>query len=122
MARFDSLISTAARLTARNGQSVTLRTFTNPGPTDPDKPWEPAAPVAADQTVNAVFYKYHQKYIDGDRIRQGDQQVLIAAKDVTTPPAQDSLIIRGSEVWKVVNGQPTAPNGQLIIFELQVRQ
>lgn len=122
MARFDSQIETAARLTAKNGQPVTLRTFVNPALPDPDKPWIPAEPTATDQTVNAVFYKYNQKYIDGDRIRTGDQQVLIAAKGLNVLPAQDSLVLRGSETWKVVNAQPTAPNGQHILFELQVRQ
>lgn len=122
MGRFDPQIETAARLVAKNGQAVTLRTFANPALPDPAKPWIPAEPTTTDQTVNAVFYKYNQKYIDGDRIRTGDQQVVLAAKRLSAFPAQDSLILRGSETWKVVNATPTAPNGQYILFELQVRQ
>jgi hypothetical protein len=41
MARFDSAIALAKKLITKNGQTVTLRTFTPVEGTDPNKPWKP---------------------------------------------------------------------------------
>lgn len=125
MARFDKAIALAERLIAKNGQDVTLRGFTAGAPPDPNKPWEPGTNTPGDQTIKAVFIGYEQKYIDGETVRTGDQQVFMPANDNEGDPAFveiEGLVLRGAEVWKIISAKPLNPNGQLIMFELQVRQ
>lgn len=122
MARFDRAIALAKRLIAKNGQTVILRGFeTTPGD-DPDKPWKPGENVPRDQSIEAVFLDYEQRYIDGETIRTGDQRVFMPAEGLEVPPEQDGLIFRGTEAWKVVGIKPLNPNGQAILYEVQVRQ
>lgn len=122
MARFDSAIALALRLITKNGQAITLRHFTPGAPPDTDKPWVSGEPTPVDQDAVGVFLAYDQKYIDGETIRRGDQRVYIAADGVTTDPQLDGTILRGSEVWKIVNVGVLSPNGQKIMYDVQVRQ
>lgn len=122
MARFDSAIALAKKLIKKNGQAVTLRGFTAGAAPDPTKPWKPGGNVAADQPIEAVFLDYEQRYIDGQTIRMGDQRVFMPADGLTAPPEVEGLVLRGSEVWKVIAVKPLNPNGQAIMYELQVRQ
>lgn len=122
MARFDSAIALAKKLIKKNGQTVTLRGFTTNAAPDPAKPWKPGGNVPADQTIEAVFLDYEQRYIDGQTIRMGDQRVFMPAEGLTAPPEVEGLVLRGLEVWKVIAVKPLNPNGQAIMYELQVRQ
>jgi len=127
MARFDSAIALAQRLILKNGQAVTLRSFTAAAAPDPAKPWEPGANSAVDQTVDAVFLDYEQKFIDGALIQTGDQRVFIpsttsAGAALSPDPEVEGLILRGAEEWKIMNVMPLNPNGQTIMFEIQVRE
>jgi len=119
MARFDSAIALAKKLITKNGQAVILRNF-NEIPGAPDKPWKPGGNVPTDQTVQAVFLNYKQDYIDGTLIQEGDQQVFIPADGLTEAPQLNGQIIRNGEEWKIMNVKPLSPNGQLIMYELQV--
>lgn len=122
MARFDSAIALAEKLIKKNGQAVTLRGFTAGAAPDPAKPWKPGGNVAADQIIEAVFLDYEQRYIDGQTIRTGDQRVFMPAEGLTAPPEVEGLLLRDLEVWKVIAVKPLNPNGQAIMYELQVRQ
>lgn len=122
MARFDSAIALAKKLIKKNGQAVTLRGFTTNAAPDPAKPWKPGGNVPADQPIEAVFLDYEQRYIDGQTIRMGDQRVFLPAEGLTAPPEVDGQVLRSAEVWKIVAVKPLNPNGQAIMYELQVRQ
>jgi len=122
VARFDSAIALAKRLITKNGQLVTLRSFTVSPGTNPDQPWRPGEPVPVDQSIEAVFLDYEQKYIDGETILTGDQRVFIPAEGLTSPPEQNGQVLRGAEVWQIIAIRPLNPNGQAIMYELQVRQ
>jgi hypothetical protein len=122
MGRFDSAIAVAKKLISKNGQTVTLRGFSGTAGADPAKPWKPGVPAAQDQTIEAVFLDYEQRYIDGQTIRMGDQRVFMPAEGLTAPPEVEGLVLRGTEVWKVIAVKPLNPNGQAIMYELQVRQ
>ena len=122
MARFDSAIALAKKLIKKNGQLVTLRGFTVSPGMSPDQPWRPGEPVPVDQPIEAVFLDYEQKYIDGETIRMGDQRVFMPAEGLTSPPEQNGQVLRGAEVWKIITIKPLNPNGQAIMYELQVRQ
>ena len=125
MARFDSAIALAKKLIAKNGQSVTLRSVVNVVAPDPTKPWTPGANTNSDTTVNAVFLDYSHNHIDGTLIQTGDQKVLMPSTNTAgsaIDPQIEGLIIRGTENWKIVNIKPLNPNGQSIMYELQVRK
>lgn len=125
MGEYDSAIALAQRLIAQKGTEVTLRTETPAAAPDPTMPWRGGANTPTDQTVDAVFLDYEQKYIDGTTIRTGDQRVFMPATDTSgaaIAPEVDSLVIRGTEVWRVVRPRPLAPGSQMVMFELQVRQ
>jgi len=127
MARFDSAIALAKRLIAKNGETATLRSFTAAATPDPAKPWEPGANSAVDQTVYGVFLDYEQKYIDGTVVMSGDQKMFMpsttsAGGALTPEPDVDGLILRGTDEWKIIDAKPLNPNGQTIMFELQVRE
>lgn len=132
MARFDSAIALAKRLITKNGQQVTLRTFTAGTPADSNKPWKPGTNVPVNQTAMAVFLDYSQSYITGfqslglqvgaEPIRAGDQRVFMPADGLTSPPTVEGLLLRGSETWKIMAVKPLNPNGQAIMYEMQVRQ
>lgn len=122
MGEYDAAVALTARLVTKKGQSVTLRSFTAGAPADASKPWKPGSNAAVDQTVDAVFLDYAQDYIDGDMVRQGDQRVFIAASGLSSDPEVEGVVVRGSEVWKIITVRPLNPGGQKIMFELQVRQ
>lgn len=122
MARFDSAIALAKRLITKNGQAVTLRSFSAGAAPDPAKPWKPGTNTPVDQPAVAVFLGYEQRYVDGDTVRTGDQRVFVSASGLTSAPEVEGLVLRGSEQWKIVTIKPLNPNGQQIMYELQVRQ
>lgn len=125
MARFDGAVLLARRLIAKNGQDVTLRGFTAGTPADASKPWKPGVNTKVDKTVKGVFLDYDQKYVDGTVIQTGDQRVYLPAADTAgnaITPEPEGQVLRGTVVWKIINIKPLNPNGQSIMFELQVRQ
>ena len=122
MARFDRAIALAKRLISKNGEIVTLRTYAQ-GDSESDSPWKRAENIPDDQPIEAVFLDYERTYIDGQAIKQGDQMVLMPSEGLTEAPVEDSIVIRGEDQnWKVVSVKPLNPNGQVIMYELQVRQ
>lgn len=125
MGTYDSSIKLAQRLIKSKGQVVTLRTFANAAGNDPDQPWKSGENVPTNVSVDAVFLNYAQKYIDGEFIKSGDQQVLLpptATNGSAITPTLNGLIIRGTETWKIVAIKPLNPNGEMVMYELQVRQ
>lgn len=121
MGQFDSAIELADRLITKNGMPITLRHRTLAAAAS-DTPWEPGAATVTDTTVDGVFLNYNRKDVDGDVIKQGDQYVYIAAKNLSSVPSIDDLLIRDTEVWKIVNIEELRPNSQRILYTAQVRQ
>lgn len=125
MGEYDSSIALAKRLIKKKGQQVTLRSLTATAAPDPAKPWYPGANVPVNWTVDAVFLGYEQKYIDGEQVQMGDQQVYMPAADLLGAqinPEEEGLVIRGTETWKIIKVKPLNPAGDPVMYELQVRQ
>ena len=119
MGAFDSSIIVAKSLITRFGQTVTLQTFASVAGANP---WDAPNITKTEQSIEAVFLDYEQKYIDGTLIQAGDQRVIMPASGLSTYPQRESIISRCGDLWKVVNVSPLNPNGQNIMFELQVRK
>lgn len=125
MGEYDSAVALAQRLIAKKGAAAILRASAKAPPPDPSKPWKPGARSDVDQNIKAVFLDYKQSVIDGSRIKQGDQRVLVASTDdLGNPvaPTTNHRIIRGSEDWQVMDVATTKPGDQVVYFELQVRR
>ncbi|WVW77401.1 head closure [Stenotrophomonas phage vB_SmaS_Bhz59] len=127
MGELDWAVKLAKDLIKKYGQPVTLRNMVRGALPDPDKPHRPGPATTVDATVDAVFLDYEQKYIDGTIIQMGDQRVYMpsTATDRVTPvtPVVDAVILRGTEKpWKIISAKPLNPNGQQIMYDVQVRQ
>lgn len=125
MGLFDSKIALAKRLITKYGQSVTL-VRVGLGSTS-DKPWRPSPNTETLETVSAVFLNYDIRQIDGELIKRGDQNVFLSPVDTATPPRVGDVIRRPVETgtieqWNVIGVRPLAPNGEFILYELDVRR
>lgn len=126
MGELDWAVQLAKDLIKQFGAPVTLRNMVRASAPDPAKPHRPGVTTQVDKTVDAVFLDYEQKYIDGTVIQMGDQRVYMpsTATDGVTAvkPVVDALILRGTEKWKIITARPLNPNGQQIMYDVQVRQ
>jgi len=125
VARFDKQIATAKRLIAKNGEVVSLIVETTSALPDPLTPWIPGSFTKQTKSVASVWLDYDIRYLSEGVIQKGDQKVLIPSTDINGGAitlTMTNTIIRSGDAWKVVNFQPLAPNGQLILYELQVRR
>lgn len=126
MGTFDADIQTARELIAENGELGSLTVMATAD--NVDEPWNPGVPT--EQTVQAamVFLNFNlhgsgEKYFEGSLIHAGDKKVLLAADGLSVQPNLNALVTRadGSK-WKVVNVKLLDPNGQRILYTMQVRQ
>jgi hypothetical protein len=124
---YDRQIATAQRLIRDKGELSTLLrvTPTAAGGT----PWRPGAYAApAELPVGAVWLNYNLRdsgSMDAPEslIKVGDKKVLVAAVDVPGGiTVSDRLRRVDGTVYNVENVKLLDPNGQAILYELQVRQ
>lgn len=126
MAAFDGDIQTAKELITEFGEISKVRRVT-PGIPDPLAPHKPVPPTTVEVEVTAVWLNYNlqssgELYVAGSLIKTGDKKVLVAALDITDITPSDSLIRSDGTVYKVVNAKLLDPNGQKILWTLQVEQ
>ena len=129
MARFDSAIALAIKLIAKNGQTATLRTYTDAAPPDANKPWRVGDPTTSDQTVTVVFIPQGAEssiegtvnYEIGGQIHIRQERVYMSTDGVTTQPNLKDKLIVGTREWAVEDIRTLSPNGQDVLYELLVR-
>lgn len=126
MAAFDGDIQTAKELITEFGEVSTIRRVT-PGIPDPAAPHKPVPPTVANVHVTAVWLNYNYQssgelYVGGSLIKTGDKKVLVAALDISDITASDQLVRADGSVYKVINAKLLDPNGQKILWTLQVEQ
>mgnify|MGYP007062685020 CR=1 FL=1 len=123
--QFDDEIRTTVELIAENGENATLTVMTT---TDGDDPWDPGIPGEQNETARMVFLNFKgstsgETYCNGLLVQQGDKKVLLAAGATALAPNLNALITRADGTkWKVVNLTRLDPNGQQILYTMQVRQ
>jgi len=71
--------------------------------------------------IGAVF-DYVQAMIDGTSIKTGDKRVLLSADGLTVTPDVGDAILIGTEIHSVVNANPLAPAGVVVIWTIQARK
>lgn len=126
MAQFDGEIQDAKDLITENGEVARVRRIT-PGVPNPAEPWKPVPPTTVEVEVAAVFLNYNlqssgEPYVNGSLIKTGDKKVLVAALDITDITSSDKIIRADGTVYQVINPKLLDPNGQKILWTLQVRQ
>lgn len=129
MGQFDDEILTAVELIAENGENATLTVMTT---TDGGDPWDPGVPSEQAATARMVFLNFRspsnatgtgETYWNGMLVHAGDKKVLLAAGATALAPNINALITRADGTkWKVVNMTRLDPNGQQILYTMQVRQ
>lgn len=125
MGQFDGEIQTAVELIKENGELATLTVITT---TDGANPWDAGVPTEQTDESPMVFLNFKgsnsgETYWNGMLVQQGDKKVLLAAAATALAPNLNALITRADGTkWKVVNLTRLDPNGQQILYTMQVRQ
>ena len=128
MARYDDDIAGAAEAIAEDGENTIVRRMLPGARPIPDlKPWEPVNPQPVDTQVKAVWLNYNLKssgemYVNGTLVKATDKKVLIAGGAVADITVSDQLIRADGSSWKVVNARVLDPNGQHVLWTLQVER
>lgn len=126
MAVFTQQIEMVNRLLTKYGRTVSIYTYADTTP-DSAKPWRTGASTSSTQTGVAAFFDYTDsdregvRHSGGELILIGDKQVYLSAKGITKPTPKGELRI-GSEIWKIVRVATLSPNGENVLYTLQVRQ
>lgn len=128
MATYDRQVALALRLIREKGGPAV---YVEMQPQEGDNPWDPADSVPVEHTVDAVFLNYNLKesgetHVDGSLVLQGDKKVLVAGAALASRVKINGELHRTvdgeTEKWKIVNNKLLDPNGQRILYTLQVRQ
>jgi hypothetical protein len=123
---YDRQIATAQRLIRDKGE---LSTLLRVAPTAAGgTPWRPGAyPAPTELPVGAVWLNYNLRdsgnmNAPDSLIKAGDKKVLVAAADIPGGITVSDQIKRADgTVYKIENSKLLDPNGQAILYELQVR-
>lgn len=128
MGTYDGERRDALELIREYGEAATLCVFAQTIP-DAAEPWENGAPTHTELTARMVFLNFNpngqsgERYWNGTLIHTGDKKVLLAAEGLAFAPELNAHVIRADgSVWKVVNFKDLDPNGEKILYTLQVRQ
>lgn len=123
MSVYDRSIASADRMLKKFGQSVTL-THVTPGAYDPNT--GTVTTTTTTQTGTGVVFDFglHQSgmsFTAGSLIQAGDKQLLLSAVGITTPTAGD-LVTIGGTIWTIASVKSTAPAGEVVLYECQLRR
>ena len=124
---YTRMAATAKRLIEDNGRPVVIRKLSETA-ADSAKPWR--GTTGADTTVNptAVILDYRATDVDGERIKRGDQRMLVAA---TSLPANTDLRTfdrvedtDGSieTTYRIVRAEKITPGTVDVYWDLQLRE
>jgi hypothetical protein len=106
----------AAAYRAALKETIIVRRYTGAGPTRPH----------FDAEARGLASGYAPNELAGE-VQQGDQRVLVLASDLIAKgfalplTAADKVIVKGRELAILSPGQRTAPDGTVVVYELQAR-
>lgn len=120
MGVYDAEIASAAEMIAEVGLPVTLIAFDKAYAPDPDRPWKKEGATPREQSTVGVF-------VGGWSAREGDtlqhearEKLLVAAQGLTSPPNVNGILVAGGVRWRIAKVTPLAPNGEAILYEVEV--
>lgn len=111
--------TTALRLITKFGQDVTIQRKV----TSPANPWDPSSgtTTSTDYAAKAVVSEFKQGLIDGEAIKYGDKNVIVAAKGLDVEPVTTDALIVSGITYTIVSINPVSPAGTVIVYEIQAR-
>lgn len=116
---YASLRATALRQLGDKGRAMTLHQATA-GTYDPTTG---SAPVTeTDYACTGAEFPYPAVLIDGTSIQAGDRKVLLAAQGLEATPDVGDSLTAGATRYRVIAAKSIAPNGTVILWQLQVRR
>lgn len=124
MGVFDDEIQLAKEEIAANGANVLWQSLTDAALPDPNKAWLPGEPTFVDHPVRIVFLpitagnRQTDKYKFETEVRVGEFKGLMAQVNFT-PRAKD-FILDGTKKIKVTSVNELAPNGEIILYFLEL--
>ena len=86
------------------------------------KPWMSASTSDTDTTVHGILDDYTAMQRDGQAVQATDRRYIIAASDLSSPPAPGDDFLDGSTVYEVVSVQTVRQAGTDVLYYLQVRR
>lgn len=119
MPDYAKLASNTTKTIRKNGRPLTV-TYTASREYDPTTN-EISSGTGSSKDTYGVVTEFKRSQIDGQNIKRGDKQVLIAAEgldDIT----QDSQIILDDGYWNVVDVQTVQPAEIAILHKVQIRK
>ncbi len=131
MVNYANFRNLAERLIEENGRTLTLIRMDQGNPTDSAKPWAGSTEAAEERfDVTGVIIAFEKEAIDGETVRLGDKQILIAAKSVeddsgsaTNIDIEDyDVVLDGTVRWTIVIAELIEPGSLRILYDIHVRR
>lgn len=98
------------------GDEIDVRSFVD---TPAAFPYDPPIRTRVDVPAHGVFTMAREQDIDDTLVRRGDQRVLIAG---IIPVENSGMIVRGSELWKIIKIDPLKPGPVTMLYKAFVRK
>ena len=119
MTFYSDMADVADDLITEFGQAVTLKVASG---TAYDPATGGATVTYTDQPGHGCTVDFDKELIDGEKIRIGDQLVLLSPIGISEPTEGDKLV-KGSDTWNIVPPVTvTNPAGTPVLYEVQVRK
>lgn len=115
---YTGLASTASKLLADKGQSITFTRKTLAS-FDPVLGQETLG-TATTYTGNGAVFNYKKAELKDGLIESGDIKLLLEA--TTTAPLIDDTCVIDSDTYRVMDVMTTSPAGTVVIYTLQLRK
>lgn len=114
------MTETASRLIAKHGRAIEILRE-GPGVPDGFGGFEPGPVTAYAAIAMSATYAIELQLIAGGLLGVGDQRILVAVEGLAiTPTTEDQVRMEGTE-FRTIRVSPLAPAGEVIFWELQVR-
>ena len=119
MGKYDAQKQTASILLAKFGTEITISNASDLGGGFDPETGEYITPTpSADIICSGLMIGYKLSEIDGVTVLSGDAKIIC---DAPTKPEIDSVISISGSTWRVVSVSAVQPDGDAIIYTLQVR-
>lgn len=124
---YVNLAAVAKRLIEENGRPVVLVQMTTTV-ADAAMPWRGTTGADVTRSMTAVNFDYKAEDVDGERIKRGDQRLLVAATSMTAGTDltkydqvqdTDGAILK---TYRIVKARKITPGPTDVYWELQLRE
>jgi hypothetical protein len=109
-------VADADEMIAEFGQAGTLRRQTATGPD-----YNPTV-ITIDHACIFAVLDYANREVDGSRILASDKKVLLARGDLDIVPTLSDELLVGGAAHSILDVQPLAPAGIVVLWTIQIRK